>query len=110
MSRLRVGMVAFAWLGFFALQGSVSHELNPAPTSRLHEVLAFDVAIALLWTLFTVGIVSWHEQVRARTRHLLGAVAMHLPWLVVASFLDAYLSRIAAAAIFGMEPRLAFWP
>lgn len=111
MSRLRFGLVALvAWFGFFALQGSVSHELNPAPTSRLHQVLTFDLAIALLWTLFTVGIVWWHEHVRARTRHLLGAIGMHLPWLAVASFLDAYLSRIAAAAIFGMEPRLAFWP
>jgi len=111
MGRLRVGIVAFAaWFAFFALQGAVSHELNPAPTSELHQVLTFDVSVALLWTLFTVGILWWHELVRARATNLVGAIALHLPWLVVAALLDTIVSRIAAVAIFHMQPRLAFWP
>ncbi len=111
MSRARFGLIGLAaWFAFFGLEGAVSHELNPSPTSGLHQVLAFDLAMALLWTAFTAGIIWWHGRVRARARNLLGAVALHLPWLVVAAFLDTYISRVAALAIFQMPPRIPFWP
>lgn len=111
MGRLRAGLVVLvAWFAFFGLQGLVAHELNPSPTSGLHQVLAFDLAMALLWTLFTAVIVGWHERVRARGRNLVGAIALHFPVLVVAALLDTFFSRVVAVAIFQMEPRIPFWP
>jgi two-component system, LytTR family, sensor kinase len=110
MRRLRAGTIVFlAWYAFFASQATVSHALNPSPTSTLGALWELDVVFALLWAALSVAIALWHERVRRRARTVLGVIALHLPMLAVAALVDAVVARVATTAILGMESRISFW-
>lgn len=107
--RLRVGAAALAaWYAFFAIQATISHALNPAPSSTLGDLWRLDAAYAVLWALLTVAIAIWHERVRARARSVLAVALLHLPLVVVAGLLDTLVARVGTRVILGIEPRTSF--
>ena len=101
---VRIGLVAFgAWTAFFGLQVLTSYTLRPTGSHAVLEQAESDLALALLWAVLTVVISAWHTRVRAAARNIYLLIAMHLPLLVVITFIDTWASRETSAIFSGQR-------
>jgi sensor histidine kinase YesM len=99
----------FAWLAFYMLQAVMSMALPPRSALAPREWLTIDVTIAALWTALTAVIVRWHAKVRAIAPNLFVTAIAHLPLLVLAAVLDAWLARVVIHALNPSTVAAPFW-
>jgi hypothetical protein len=96
-----------AWLAFFWLQAAMSIALAQQSLSRA-PLLEEDFVLAVLWAALSAGIALWHRYVRSIGRNLLSLVALHVPMLAVAAWIDTAVSRIAQVELTGAKQLVPF--
>ncbi|HEY7393742.1 MAG TPA: histidine kinase [Gemmatimonadaceae bacterium] len=96
------------WVAFFALQASLSIGLIRRTSDGVAGMLEVNLVIAVLWATLSIAIVAWHRRVRALASNVWIVFAFHLPLLIVASVLDAEVSRAATVMFEHVPPRLSF--
>jgi len=101
---MRIGLVALgAWTAFFGLQIAMSYALRQTGPRAVLEEIESNFTVALLWAVLTVVIAEWHMRVRATARHVGWLVAMHLPLLVLITFIDTWASRETSTIFSGQR-------
>ncbi|HVX41184.1 MAG TPA: histidine kinase [Gemmatimonadaceae bacterium] len=83
------------WFAFFNGQSLISRALSPRSALPAGVLLREDLALSLLWTAITYGIVRWHRWLRVRVRRAVALLAGHLPVAIAAALLDTAATRVA---------------
>lgn len=81
----------------------MSYAMRQSGSRAVLEEMESNLALALLWAVLTVVIADWHTRVRAIARNVGWLVAMHLPLLVLITFIDTWASRETSAIFSGQR-------
>ncbi len=94
LRRLRSTLLLFsAWLAFYQIQAAVGIALAPKNGFSRSGWIEIDASIALLWTVLSAIIAAWHLRARRLSANLWTLIALHLPLLLAAAWVDAALAR-----------------
>jgi signal transduction histidine kinase len=94
LRRLRSTLLLFsAWLAFYQIQAAMGIALAPKNGFSRSGWIEIDASIALLWTVLSAIIAAWHLRARRLSTNLWTLVALHLPLLLAAAWVDAALAR-----------------
>jgi signal transduction histidine kinase len=94
LKRLRSTLLLFsAWLAFYQIQAAMGIALAPKNGFSRSGWIEIDASIALLWTVLSAIIAAWHLRARRLSTNLWTLVALHLPLLLAAAWVDAALAR-----------------
>ncbi len=94
MRRLRSAILLFsAWLAFYQIQAAMGIALAPKNGFSRSGWIEIDASIALLWTVLSAIIAAWHLRARRLSANLWTLIALHLPLLLAAAWVDAALAR-----------------
>jgi sensor histidine kinase YesM len=94
LRRLRTTLLLFsAWLAFYQIQAAMGIALAPKNGFSRSGWIEIDASIALLWTVLSAIIAAWHLRARRLSTNLWTLVALHLPLLLAAAWVDAALAR-----------------
>jgi two-component system LytT family sensor kinase len=94
LRRLRSTLLLFsAWLAFYQIQAAMGIALAPKNGFSRSGWIEIDASIALLWTVLSAIIAAWHLRARRLSTNLWTLVALHLPLLLAAAWIDAALAR-----------------
>lgn len=105
---IRAGLLILGvWVAFFLLQAAVSTAIAGRGLSGSGPLIEIEVAIAVVWAMFSIGIAAWHRFARSITSNLFALVALHIPTLVAAALLDTLFGRIAIT-VFSGPPATSF--
>jgi two-component system sensor histidine kinase AlgZ len=94
LRRLRSTLLLFsAWLAFYQIQAAMGIALAPKNGFSRSGWIEIDASIALLWTVLSAIIAAWHLRARRLSTNLWTLMALHLPLLLAAAWVDAALAR-----------------
>ena len=94
MRRLRSALILFsAWFVFYEIQAAMGIALAPKAAFSRIGWIEIDASIALLWTVLSAIIAAWHLRARRWSPNLWTLIALHLPLLLAAAWVDALLAR-----------------
>jgi signal transduction histidine kinase len=94
MRRLRSTLILFsAWLAFYQIQAAMGIALAPKSGFSRIGWVEIDASVALLWTVLSAIIAAWHLRARRLSPNLWTLIALHLPLLLAAAWVDALLAR-----------------
>ena len=94
LRRLRSALLLFsAWLAFYEIQAAMGIALAPKNGFSRSGWIEIDASIALLWTVLSAIIAAWHLRARRLSANLWTLIALHLPLLLAAAWVDAALAR-----------------
>ncbi len=94
LRRLRSALLLFsAWLVFYEIQAAMGIALAPKNGFSRSGWIEIDASIALLWTVLSAIIAAWHLRARRLSANLWTLIALHLPLLLAAAWVDAALAR-----------------
>jgi signal transduction histidine kinase len=94
LRRFRAALVVLsAWLAFYLIQAAMGIALAPKSGFGWLGWIEIDASIAILWTVLSAIIAAWHLRARRLSSNIWTLVALHLPLLFVAAWLDAALAR-----------------
>jgi hypothetical protein len=92
--RFRTALILFsAWFAFYQIQAAMGIALAPKSGFSRIGWIEIDASIAVLWTVLSAIIAAWHLRARRLSPNLWTLVALHLPLLLVAAWVDALLAR-----------------
>jgi two-component system, LytTR family, sensor kinase len=94
LRRLRSALLLFsAWLVFYEIQAAMGIAFAPKNGFSRSGWIEIDASIALLWTVLSAIIAVWHLRARRLSADLWTLIALHLPLLLAAAWVDAALAR-----------------
>ena len=94
MRRLRSALILFsAWFAFYEIQAAMGIALAPKGAFSRIGWIEIDASVALLWTVLSAIIAAWHLRARRWSPNLWTLIALHLPLVLAAAWVDALLAR-----------------
>ncbi len=94
LRRLRPALLVLAaWVAFYGVQAVIGIALTPNGGLGWLGWIEIDASVALLWAVLSVFIAAWHLRARAAAANIWTLIALHVPMLLAAAWVDAALAR-----------------